>query len=81
MRAQTLSQLLKMRMALYKLREEREIKPETFTALLTSILYEKRFGPYFTEPVVAGLNEKVGHHHPPPRSEPLCAAQSAPSGC
>mmetsp|Transcript_53289 Transcript_53289/g.121460 ORF Transcript_53289/g.121460 Transcript_53289/m.121460 type:complete len:205 (+) Transcript_53289:65-679(+) len=54
----TLSQILKMRMNLYKLREDREIKPETFSALLTSILYEKRFGPYFTEPVVCGLNEK-----------------------
>ena len=55
---QTLAQLLKMRMNLYKLREERDMKPETFSALLTSILYGKRFGPYFTEPVVAGLNEK-----------------------
>ena len=55
---QTLSQLLKFRMNMYKLRENREMKPETFSALLTSILYEKRFGPYFTEPVVAGLNEK-----------------------
>ena len=44
---------------MYKLREEREIKPTTFSALLTSVLYEKRFGPYFTEPVVAGLDEKV----------------------
>jgi 20S proteasome subunit beta 3 len=55
---QTLSQLLKFRMNMYKLREEREMKPETFSALLTSILYEKRFGPYFTEPVICGLNEK-----------------------
>jgi len=46
-----------MRMALYKLREDREIKPKTFSALLTQILYEKRFGPYFTEPVVCGLDE------------------------
>mmetsp|Transcript_14108 Transcript_14108/g.18333 ORF Transcript_14108/g.18333 Transcript_14108/m.18333 type:complete len:205 (+) Transcript_14108:58-672(+) len=53
----TLSQLLKFRMNLYKLREDREMKPAVFSALLTSILYEKRFGPYFTEPVVAGLDE------------------------
>ena len=44
-------------MNMYKLREEREIKPKTFSSLLTSILYEKRFGPYFAEPVVAGLDE------------------------
>lgn len=55
---QTLGQLLKFRLNLYRLREEREIKPQTFSALLTSILYEKRFGPYFTEPVVAGLDEE-----------------------
>jgi 20S proteasome subunit beta 3 len=44
-------------MNLYKLREDREMKPKVFSALLTSILYEKRFGPYFTEPVVAGLDD------------------------
>ena len=88
---QTLSQLLKFRMNLYRLREEREIKPQAFSALLTQVLYEKRyvrprpdgvrhhvlsrlsrpcfasgvrchanlsFGPYFTEPVVAGLDEQ-----------------------
>eukprot|EP00621_Florenciella_sp_RCC1693_P001922 CAMPEP_0182530994 /NCGR_PEP_ID=MMETSP1323-20130603/7487_1 /TAXON_ID=236787 /ORGANISM="Florenciella parvula, Strain RCC1693" /LENGTH=204 /DNA_ID=CAMNT_0024740437 /DNA_START=87 /DNA_END=701 /DNA_ORIENTATION=- len=54
----TLQQLLKFKLNMYKLREEREMKPETFSWLLTSVLYEKRFGPYFTEPVVAGLNEK-----------------------
>mmetsp|Transcript_61839 Transcript_61839/g.85027 ORF Transcript_61839/g.85027 Transcript_61839/m.85027 type:complete len:205 (-) Transcript_61839:341-955(-) len=54
----TLQQLLKFKMNLYRLREEREIKPEAFSALLTSVLYEKRFGPYFTEPVVVGLNDK-----------------------
>lgn len=54
---QTLSQLLKFRMNLYKLREEREMKPKAFSALLSSILYEKRFGPYFTEPLVCGLDE------------------------
>lgn len=54
----TLQQLLKFKINLYRLREEREIKPEAFSAMLTSVLYEKRFGPYFTEPVVVGLNDK-----------------------
>lgn len=54
----TLQQLLKFKINMYRLREEREIKPEAFSALLTSVLYEKRFGPYFTEPVVVGLSEK-----------------------
>jgi 20S proteasome subunit beta 3 len=52
---QTLQQLLTFKINMYKLKEEREMKPETFSALLSSTLYEKRFGPYFTEPVVAGL--------------------------
>ena len=51
----TLQQLLKFRLNMYKLREEREIKPETFSAMLSHMLYEKRFGPYFVEPVVVGL--------------------------
>lgn len=31
------------------------MKPETFTNVVCSLLYEKRFGPYFVEPIVAGL--------------------------
>lgn len=53
---QTLSQQLKYRLNLYKLREEREMKPITFGHMVSSALYEKRFGPWFVEPVVAGLN-------------------------
>lgn len=54
---QTLDQLLRFRMNLYELREEREMTPKVFTNLLSNMLYEKRFGPYFAEPVVAGLDE------------------------
>lgn len=71
-------QLLKFRLNLYKLREERDMKPETFSHLVSSILYEKRcvylfspmlsllliychrFGPYFVEPIVAGLDPDTG---------------------
>lgn len=52
----SLKQLLAFRTSLYKLQEHREIKPATFSALLSSMLYEKRFGPWFVEPVVAGLD-------------------------
>mmetsp|Transcript_17115 Transcript_17115/g.38533 ORF Transcript_17115/g.38533 Transcript_17115/m.38533 type:complete len:192 (+) Transcript_17115:545-1120(+) len=55
---QTLDQLLRFRSELYELREERKMKPKTFSNLLSTMLYEKRFGPYFCEPVVAGLDEK-----------------------
>jgi len=53
----SVNQLLNFKCNLYKLRENREIKPEAFSAMLSSLLYEKRFGPWFTEPVVAGLTE------------------------
>ena len=52
---QTLHERLMFRHNLYKLREERNIKPTTFGHLVSSVLYERRFGPYFAAPVIAGL--------------------------
>lgn len=46
---------MRFRVNMYRMKEEREITPVTFTNLLSSTLYEKRFGPYFIEPVVAGI--------------------------
>jgi 20S proteasome subunit beta 3 len=54
---QTMYQRLKFRHKLYNLREERNMRPETFASLVSAMLYEKRFGPYFCEPIIAGLNE------------------------
>eukprot|EP00929_Paragymnodinium_shiwhaense_P032445 TRINITY_DN17975_c0_g1_i1.p1 TRINITY_DN17975_c0_g1~~TRINITY_DN17975_c0_g1_i1.p1 ORF type:complete len:206 (-),score=48.38 TRINITY_DN17975_c0_g1_i1:129-746(-) len=54
---QTLSQLLEFRLKLYSLREERVIQPPTLGNLLSTMLYEKRFGPWLCEPVVAGLDK------------------------
>ncbi|CED82582.1 20s proteasome subunit beta 3 [Phaffia rhodozyma] len=51
----TLHESLRFRVNMYRMKEEREIQPETFCHLVSSTLYEKRFGPYFIEPVVAGL--------------------------
>ncbi|CAA0809963.1 Proteasome subunit beta type-3-A [Striga hermonthica] len=56
--AQTLFQRLVFRHKLYQLREERDMKPETFASLVSALLYEKRFGPYFCQPVIAGLSEE-----------------------
>eukprot|EP00937_MAST-01D_sp_MAST-1D-sp2_P002573 g2573.t1 len=53
---QTLAAKMRFRHNLYKLREERDIKPSTFASLMSSVLYEKRFGPFFAEPVIAGLD-------------------------
>eukprot|EP01035_Chromulina_nebulosa_P019110 gene19110-24944_t len=52
----SLEHLLNFRCKLYKLKENREISPKAFGAMLSSLLYEKRFGPWFSEPVVCGLD-------------------------
>ncbi|KAL0235561.1 hypothetical protein GEMRC1_002143 [Eukaryota sp. GEM-RC1] len=52
---QTLAEILTFQCNLYRLREERDIQPKTFAHMLSSILYDKRFAPYFNEPIVAGL--------------------------
>ncbi|KAK9311041.1 nucleophile aminohydrolase [Lipomyces starkeyi] len=56
----TLSEVFRYKVNLYNLREERKIEPETFANLVSSTLYEKRFGPYFVGPIVAGINSKSG---------------------
>ena len=52
---QTLSQQLRMKTKLYKLKEERDMPTPVISHLIASMLYEKRFGPWFCEPIVAGL--------------------------
>mmetsp|Transcript_3000 Transcript_3000/g.4536 ORF Transcript_3000/g.4536 Transcript_3000/m.4536 type:complete len:205 (-) Transcript_3000:13-627(-) len=54
---QTLHQLLEYRLSLYELNEERKMSPQVFSTLLSNVLYSKRFGPYFIEPIVAGLDK------------------------
>ena len=53
---QTVFEKLKFRVNLYELKEGRKMKPKTFAAMLSNMLYERRFGPFFVEPVVAGLD-------------------------
>eukprot|EP01089_Gocevia_fonbrunei_P006081 TRINITY_DN165_c0_g2_i2.p1 TRINITY_DN165_c0_g2~~TRINITY_DN165_c0_g2_i2.p1 ORF type:complete len:206 (-),score=32.41 TRINITY_DN165_c0_g2_i2:91-708(-) len=64
--AQTVVHRLKFRTNLYKLRENRDIKPTVLSNLISTMLYEKRFGPYFVEPVVCGLEG--------PNNEPYISA-------
>jgi len=52
---QTLEQKFRFRSNMYRLREERDMSPKAFANMVSSLLYERRFGPYFCEPVVAGL--------------------------
>ncbi|CAH0548767.1 unnamed protein product [Brassicogethes aeneus] len=53
---QTVMEKLRFRKNLYELKENRTMTPEVFGAMLSSMLYEKRFGPFFVEPVIAGLH-------------------------
>lgn len=55
----TVYKRLMFRKNLYEIRENRVMQPERFTAMLSSFLYEHRFGPYFIEPVIAGLDPKT----------------------
>jgi 20S proteasome subunit beta 3 len=57
----TVSDLFRYKVNMYRLREERAIAPRTFANLVSSSLYERRFGPYFVSPVVAGLDPKTGN--------------------
>ncbi|XP_033087989.1 proteasome subunit beta type-3-like [Trachypithecus francoisi] len=56
---QTVAQYLKFQLNLYELKEGQQIKPYTFTSVMANLLYEKHFGPYYTEPVIAGLDPKT----------------------
>ncbi|KAJ2842745.1 proteasome core particle subunit beta 3 [Coemansia brasiliensis] len=53
----TLHDRFRMHVNLYKHREERTIAPKTFAHMVSHMLYERRFGPYFVEPVIAGLDD------------------------
>jgi 20S proteasome subunit beta 3 len=52
----TLHQQLQYRINLYQLQEERDMKPSTLSHLISTMLYEKRFGPYYMEPIIAGID-------------------------
>lgn len=53
---QTVYERLRFRKNLYELRESRTMTPKTFAAMVSNMLYEKRFGPYYIEPIIAGLD-------------------------
>nr|CAH7739009.1 unnamed protein product [Callosobruchus chinensis] len=56
---QTVMEKLQFRKNLYELKENRMMSPKVFASMLSNMLYEKRFGPFFVEPVVAGLMPKT----------------------
>lgn len=56
----TVYENFRLKTNLYKMKEEHSIEPEKFANLVSSSLYERRFGPWFVGPIVAGLNSKTG---------------------
>ncbi|XP_033208052.1 proteasome subunit beta type-3 [Belonocnema kinseyi] len=54
--SQTVMERLRFRLNLYELKENRRVHPKTFAAMVSNLLYERRFGPYFVEPMIAGLD-------------------------
>merc|ERR1712122_271883 len=44
---QTVQQKMEFRKNMYELSESRTMKPRTFAAVLSNMLYERRFGPFF----------------------------------
>lgn len=56
----TVADLFRYKVNMYRLREERNISPQTMANLVSSSLYERRFGPYFVSPVIAGINQTTG---------------------
>ena len=48
---------MKFKMNMFTLKEGREMKASTFSKLVSTSLYEKRFGPWMVAPVIAGLDK------------------------
>uniref|UniRef100_A0A1I7YST0 Proteasome subunit beta n=1 Tax=Steinernema glaseri TaxID=37863 RepID=A0A1I7YST0_9BILA len=58
--ARTVIDKMKFRRSLYELREFRTLRPEVAATMLSNLLYHHRFGSYFCEPVIAGLDMETG---------------------
>ncbi|KAG8347323.1 putative Proteasome subunit [Trypanosoma vivax] len=71
---QTFAQKVHFRTEMYKLCEEREINGKAFAALVMSMLYEARFGPWFVEPVIGSIDRKTGEVY-------LCATDLIGAPC
>ncbi|KAI0049306.1 20S proteasome subunit beta 3 [Auriscalpium vulgare] len=50
---------------MFLIKESRPLEPSTFAHLVSSTLYERRFGPYFCEPVLAGLERTPSGSYKP----------------
>lgn len=57
---QTVAIELRKRNNLYELQEDRSLEPQRMANLISSMLYSRRFGPWFVGPLVAGIDSKSG---------------------
>jgi 20S proteasome subunit beta 3 len=57
---QTVSERIRFRTKLYEYREQRAIRPNVLLNMVSNMLYERRFGYYFIEPVIAMLDPLTG---------------------
>uniref|UniRef100_A0A8D8WTD9 Proteasome subunit beta n=1 Tax=Cacopsylla melanoneura TaxID=428564 RepID=A0A8D8WTD9_9HEMI len=56
---QTVHQKIRFRQNLYELKENRKMSPKVLLSMISNMLYERRFGPYFVEPMVIGLDPET----------------------
>ncbi|KAL1459103.1 hypothetical protein WDU94_011110 [Cyamophila willieti] len=56
---QTVYQKIRFRQNLYELKENRKMSPKVLLSMISNMLYERRFGPYFVEPMVVGLDPET----------------------
>ncbi|PAV91570.1 hypothetical protein WR25_10883 [Diploscapter pachys] len=54
--ARTVLEKITYRKNLYELTENRKISPKVMATMLSNLAYQHRFGSFFTEPLVAGLD-------------------------
>lgn len=52
---QTLYELLRYRVNVYEIRQEKPMDVDSFSNMLSNILYSNRFSPYYVNPIVVGF--------------------------
>ena len=56
---------MQFRNNVYKMKEGRDIKASVFSKLVSTTLFEHRWGPYFVSPVIAGLDKVSENEYQP----------------
>ncbi|KAJ9445396.1 Proteasome subunit beta type-3-A [Diplonema papillatum] len=59
---QTVLAKIRFRLKMFLLREEREMPLKAVVSMISNLLYQHRFGPFFVNPVVCGFDEQGKPH-------------------